>query len=76
MNDILTVDEIQARYDGEWILLGEPQTDAATNAVLAGRVLHHSKDRDEVYGEAVRLRLPRFAVLCFATMPPDMAIIL
>jgi len=76
MNDVLTVDEIKARYDGEWILLGEPQTDPATNAVRAGKVLYHSKDRDEVYRQAIALRPGYFAVLCFASLPPDTAIVL
>jgi hypothetical protein len=75
MADVLTVPEIQARFAGEWILVGDPQTDDQLQ-VQGGRVLYHSSDRDEVYRQAVALRPQRFAVLYTGTMPPDTAIVL
>jgi len=44
--------------------------------VQSGKVLSHSKDRDEVYREAVRLRPKRFAMLYTGTLPRDTAIVL
>ena len=44
----MTIGEIESSFDSEWVLVGDPVTDEALN-VLRGKVLHHSKDRDEVY---------------------------
>jgi hypothetical protein len=44
--------------------------------VLRGKVRSHSKDRDEVYREAVKLRPKRFAMLYTGTIPEDTAIVL
>ena len=71
----LTVAEIQDRFESEWVLLEDPQTDE-TQEVRGGRVLFHSKDRDEVYRKAVELRPRRFATLYTGKLPKDSAIIL
>jgi hypothetical protein len=70
VNDILTVAEMQSRFDSEWLLIEEPETDAALQ-VQAGRVRWHSKDRDEIYRKAVELRPQRFAVLYTGTVPAE-----
>jgi hypothetical protein len=75
MNDRLTVEEIRARFDSEWVLLGEVDADP-TPHVRGGKVLFHSKDRDEVYEQAIIMRPGRFAILYTGTMPADMAILL
>jgi len=51
----MTIDEIESQFESEWVLIEEPRTDQALR-VLGGRVLIHSKDRDEVYRKAVALR--------------------
>jgi hypothetical protein len=75
MNKILTIDQIEESFDSEWILVGDPQTNDALE-VRSGKVLWHSKDRDEVYRKAVELRPRRFALLYTGTMPKDTAIVL
>ena len=75
MADILTLAEIQRQFANEWILVEDPQTSAALD-VQGGKVVFHSKDRDEVYRRAVALRPARFAVLYTGVMPPDSAIVL
>ncbi len=62
MSDRLTLAEIEAQFVSEWVLVEDPQTNDALE-VQSGKVLYHSKDRDEVYREAVRLRPKRFAML-------------
>jgi hypothetical protein len=62
MNSTLTVEEINARYPNEWVLLGEPKTDRSLN-VLGGLVLWHSVDREEVYRKAAELHPKRSAFL-------------
>ena len=53
MSDMLTITEIEAQFISEWVLVEEPRTNAALE-VQSDKVLSHSKDRDEVYREAVR----------------------
>jgi len=75
MNQILTITEIENQFISEWILVGDPQTNESLE-VQKGRVLYHSKDRDEVYRKAVELRPKQFAMLCTEKMPKDTAIVL
>jgi len=75
MADILTIQEMKARFSGEWVLVENPQANLALE-IQGGTVLHHSKDRDEVYRQAIALRPARFAVLFTGEMPKDTAIVL
>ena len=47
MRETLTLEEIKTRYPSQWVLIGEPETDDLLE-VVAGEVLSHSHDRDEV----------------------------
>lgn len=76
MSQVLTIAEIEAEYDSEWVLVGDPHTHEETLEVLDGAVLCHSKDRDEVYRKAVELRPRRFAMLYTGKIPEDTAIVL
>lgn len=75
MDDVLTMKEIETQFASEWVLVAEPTTNDALE-VQSGKVLWHSKDRDEVYRKAVALHSPRFAVLYTGVMPQDTAVIL
>jgi hypothetical protein len=75
MENEMTIQEIEARFDSEWVLVENPRTNEALE-VLSGKVLHHSKDRDEVYCRAVVLRPGRCAVLYTGEIPEDTAIVL
>lgn len=70
----MTYEQIKARFDSEWVLVGEPETDEALN-IRSGTVLHHSKDREEVYRRAIELRPPRVAVMYAGTIPEDTAVV-
>ena len=71
----MTVTRMMDDFDSEWVLIGAPETDEPLN-VLGGTVLHHSKDRDEVYRRAISLRPARAAIVCTGTIPKGTAIIL
>ena len=71
----MTLAQIEARFASEWVLIGDPETDEALN-VRGGKVLHHSKDRDEVYRKAVSLRPARSAVVYTGRIPEDTAVVL
>jgi hypothetical protein len=75
MSDILTIAQIEAQFESEWVLVEDPQTDEALE-VQSGKVRWHSKDRDEVYRKAVELRPKRFAMLYTGRMPEDTAVVL
>ena len=75
MDDVMTLAQIEAQFQSEWVLLEDPQTNEALE-VQGGRVLWHGKDRDEVYRKAVEVRPRRFAVLYTGKMPEGTAIVL
>ena len=75
MSEVLTIEEIKSRYDSEWILVENPKLDEHLN-VLSGRVLSHSKDRDEVYQKAVELRPKHSAVLYTGRIPEGTVVVL
>jgi hypothetical protein len=75
MDEVLTFEEIKARFPSEWVLIGEPRTDASLE-LLAGKVLCHSTDRDEVDRKLLELRPRQFALRYLGTMPENTAIIL
>ena len=71
----MTVEEMRTQFDDEWILIGDPQTNEALE-ILRGKVLHHGKDRDEVYRQAVARRPKRCAILYTGQIPENTAIVL
>jgi hypothetical protein len=75
MDEVLTAEEIAARFAPDWVLIGEPQTDENLS-LQAGKVLFHGPDRDEVYRKAKELRPGRFAVQYLGTWPENMALVL
>jgi hypothetical protein len=57
------------------MLIGDPVSDKHLN-LLRGRVIFHSKDRDEMYRRAITLRPARFATLFTGKAPKDMEFVL
>lgn len=75
MDNIMTVEEMKTQFESEWVLVENPQTNDALE-VLKGKILHHSKDRDEVYRKAVALRPKRSAIVYTGEIPEDTAVVL
>jgi hypothetical protein len=75
MDEILTMAEIEGKFDSEWVLIEDPSTDDALE-VRSGTVRWHGRDRDEVYRRAVEIRPKRFAIVYTGTMPAETAIAL
>ena len=75
MNEEMTIEEIESRFESEWVLIEDPRTDEALK-VLGGKVVHHSKDRDEVYRKAVSLRPKRSAIVYTGEIPQETAVVL
>ena len=55
MSEVMSLGEIQTCFKSEWILLEDPDTTESLE-VKSGKVLWHSKDRDELYSKARELR--------------------
>lgn len=75
MGQRMTVEEMRQQFHGEWILVHEPETNESLE-VIAGEVLHHHKDRDEVYRQAIIRRPGRSAILYTGQIPEGTAIVL
>jgi hypothetical protein len=75
MNQEMTIEEIESRFESDWVLIEDPRTDEALK-VLGGRVVYHSKDRDEVYRKAVALRPKRSAIVYTGEIPEETAVVL
>jgi hypothetical protein len=75
MDEILTLAELEERFDSEWVLIEDPELDENLE-VVRGKVIFHSKDRDEVYRKDMELRPKSAAYLFTGTMPEDTAIVL
>ena len=75
MSEVMSLVEIQTRFKSEWVLLEDPETTESLE-VKSGRVLWHSKDRDEVYRKARELRPKHSAILYTGTLPEDMVVVL
>jgi len=75
MERVMTISEIESEFDSEWVLVDEPETNEQLE-VLKGKVLHHSKDRDEVYRKAVTLRPKRSPILYTGRIPEGTVVVL
>jgi hypothetical protein len=74
MPELLSIAEIRTRCAAEWVLLEDPEV-GADSSVQSGKLLSHSKDRDEVYREALKVR-PRHSAILYTGEIPDNAVII
>jgi hypothetical protein len=75
MEEILTLAEIEARYPSEWVLIADQEVNAQLE-IICGRVVFHSKDRDEMYRKDMELRPKSAATFYAGTVPENTAGIL
>ncbi len=74
-NERLSFEEMKSRYAPDWVLIGDPETDEYQR-VVAGTVLYHSSNREEVYQKAIELRPRHSAFRFLGTIPEDMVFVL
>lgn len=75
MSEVLTIGEIETRFDSEWVLVEDPELTEHLE-VVRGKVLCHSTNRDEVYRRAMELRPKHSAFLYLGEVPDDAVIVL
>ena len=71
--EVLTMTEIEKRFDGEWVVLEDPYLNERKQ-VGGGTLRFHSKNRDEASEEAIRMRLKHGAFLYIGEMEGEIAI--
>jgi hypothetical protein len=71
MSEILTLQEMKARYAPEWVLIKGPQSTGDHVDDLAGEVVFHSPDRDEVIRKALELPPPRDVAIRYLGTRPN-----
>jgi hypothetical protein len=69
-SEVLSIEEIRARYDGQWVLVVEPHANELCE-VLSGKVVFHSKDRNAVW-DAAAPYTDEVAVFYVGDPPPGM----
>lgn len=74
MDGRLPIEEIEARYSEEWVLIDRPEVDDFSN-VLSGEVVFHSPNKKELHEKMRELHLADFAVLCFKKWREDQVFI-
>ena len=70
MEEVLSIEDIYSKFESEWILLEEPETDKYLN-IKRGKVLWHSKDRDEIDDIAMELHPKHIAVFYTGELVPE-----
>ena len=71
MGEVMTAEEINARFESEWVLVADPETEENLT-VTRGKVLWHGKDKTKLH-ECIR-ELPTpfsIAVLYTGKLPKD-----
>ncbi len=68
--EILTLEQIRQRHDGEWVLIAYTEIDHNLKPIR-GEVLAHSSDRDAVYRAVSQGEGRDLAIECFVKAPED-----
>jgi hypothetical protein len=71
MHEILILDQIRQRYDGEWVMIAYTETNPETHEVIRGKVLAHSPNPQEVYDSMALAQCPGVAFECFGHVPEN-----
>jgi hypothetical protein len=72
---LLTIEQMKAQYPDQWLLIAFTALDANLN-VIAGEVLAHSPDRDEMYAALDQCEDKSFAIEYTGLPDPDLAFLL
>jgi hypothetical protein len=74
VGEILTWNQIEDLYQDEWVLLEDPQSEENLQ-LLGGKLLWHSKSREEIGRKLLELR-PESSALVYVGSPPRDAVFL
>ncbi len=74
VGEVLTWGQIEDSYQGEWVLLEDPETEENLQ-VRGGKLLWHSKSREEIGRKLLELR-PKSSALLYVGLPPKDSVFL
>jgi hypothetical protein len=75
MNEILTMEEIERKFDGEWVLIEDVETDERLE-VLRGKVAYHGKDKEQLDKRVIKSQSDHIATLYIGKPDPKMEFLL
>ncbi len=75
MSDLMTFEEIQQNYHGEWVLIAYSSTDE-NSPVIKGKVLAHSLNKEEIYQALESAKEENLAIEYLGPVPEDLDLIL
>lgn len=72
----LTYEELAETFDGEWVVVCDPEFDPLTLEVISGIPIAHNIDRDKMFAEAIPKKPRHSAILCFAKPPENSVLVM
>ena len=62
MDEVMTWAEIEEAFDGEWVLIEDPEMTSSPE-ILGGKVIFHSRSRAEIHEKVMELSRLNHAIL-------------
>ena len=69
MSKVMTWAEIEAEFDGEWVLIEDPET-TPMQEIIRGTVVFHGADKGKLH-QRMRESRPRSSAVIFVGSPPE-----
>ena len=63
MSKILSLAEIKSKFNAQWILIADPDTNENLE-IKSGKVLAYSESKDEIYDKARQFSLKYSSIAC------------
>jgi len=68
------IQKLRKRFHDEWLLIAVDKIDESTTMPLKGRLLVHSKDRDEIYQKMLRYKHNTYLTYSEDSLPKGYAV--
>ena len=75
MSEIMTFEQIEQNYNGEWVLIAYSETDEELK-VIKGKVIAHSANKEDIYRALDKAVEQPLAIEYMGQIPEDLAFIL
>ena len=75
MSEVMTFEQIEQSYDGQWVLIAYTETDEDLK-VVKGKVIAHSANKEDVYQALAEAGEQPLAIEYIGSVPEDLAFIL
>lgn len=75
MSEILTMEEIERKFDGEWVLIEDVEANDQLE-IIRGKVTYHGKDKNELHRRAKKSESSYIATRYIGEIDPKMEFLL